>query len=123
MLMNKTMISGALILAALMAVPAVADAQTRWGDGADDQAAAERAEVRVWRIWARDRGRAHRSWEREQHRDFRAWQVSQRQQFRAFHDQERTGALLDHDLDGYFIDDPNRYNSAPPPRISFDRER
>ena len=114
--MNRAMIPGALMLAALMAAPAVANARTTPDDRADEQAVAERAEVRVWRIWARDRERAHQSWEREQHRDFRAWQVSQRQQVRAFHEQERTGARQDDDLDGYFIDDPNRYNAAPPPR-------
>ncbi len=117
--MNKIMICGALMTAALMAVPAAAQAQAR----ADDEAAATRAEVRVWQIWARDRERAHRSWDREQQRDFRDWQESQRLQFRAFHEQERTGARLDRHLDGYFIDDPNRYNAAPPPRSRYERQR
>lgn len=114
--MKTILISGALTLAALMAAPAVAHAQTR----AEEPAVADR-EVRVWRIWAHDRERVHRSWEREQHRDFGAWRESQRSQVRAFHEQERTGDRQDDDLDGYFIDDPNRYNAAPPPRSSVDR--
>lgn len=117
--MNKTMICGTLMLAALMSAPVSANARTP----ADDEAVAERAQVRVWSIWARDRERAHRSWDREQHRDFAAWRDSQRQQFRAFHEEERTGARQDEDLDGYFIDDPNRYNAAPPPRSGIGRDR
>lgn len=117
--MKKTMISGALIMAALMAAPAVASAQS----GADDEAVASRAEVRVWRIWARDRERAHRAWDREQHRDFSAWRESQREDFRAFHERERTGAVPADDLDGSFIDDPNRYNAAPAPRSRFGGRR